>query len=67
LYSGFKKAKQGNNVAIIPSLVLNRSETRDIDGSDINDWESNNNTEPSLDVKWAITPDMTLNATLNPD
>lgn len=67
LYSGFKKAKQGNNVAIIPSFVLNRSETRDIDGSDINDWESNNNTEPSLDVKWAITPDMTLNATLNPD
>jgi hypothetical protein len=67
LYSGFKKAKQSNNIAIIPSLVVRKSETRDIDESKINEWQRENNTEPGIDMKWAITPDMTLNATLNPD
>ncbi|MBE0368757.1 hypothetical protein PAUR_a2444 [Pseudoalteromonas aurantia 208] len=66
-YAGFEQAKQGNNLAIIPSLVLSKSETREIDGADIEDWQNDNNTEPGLDLKWAITPDMTLNATLNPD
>lgn len=66
-YSGFEKAKQGSNLAVIPSLVASKNQTRDIDGTDIGDWENDNNVEPSLDVKWAITPDMTLNATLNPD
>ncbi|MCF6435080.1 DUF5916 domain-containing protein [Pseudoalteromonas sp. MMG022] len=67
LYSGFESAKQGNNIAIIPSLVLSKSQTRDIDERDIAEWEDEDNTEPGLDLKWAITPDTTLNATLNPD
>lgn len=66
-YQGFEQAKQGNNVAIIPSVVLGKNETRDIDGSEVADWQSENNTEASLDVKWGITPDITLNATINPD
>ncbi|MBD1583605.1 carbohydrate binding family 9 domain-containing protein [Pseudoalteromonas sp. S16_S37] len=66
-YSGFAKAKQGNNIAIIPSLVLSKSQTRDIDGSEVPDWQDDDKSEPGLDVKWAITPDTTINATLNPD
>lgn len=66
-YSGFEKAKQGNNLALIPSLVASKQQTRDIDGSETGEWQNDDNVEPSLDVKWAITPDMTLNATLNPD
>ena len=66
-YTGFEKAKQGNNFALIPSLVTSKQQTRDIDGNEVGEWVDDNNVEPSLDVKWAITPDMTLNATLNPD
>ncbi len=60
---GFAKAKQGNNLTITPSLVLGKSEERDDDDA----WISDENTEPSLDVRWGITPDLLLNATLNPD
>ncbi|CAH9051109.1 hypothetical protein PSECIP111854_00670 [Pseudoalteromonas sp. CIP111854] len=66
-FTGFEKAKQGNNIAIIPSMVLSKSQSRDIDGSDVPDWQDEDKSEPSLDLKWAITPDTTLNATLNPD
>ena len=31
------------------------------------EWQRDNNTEPSLDVRWGITPDWLLNATINPD
>ncbi|TMP79727.1 hypothetical protein CWB73_13275 [Pseudoalteromonas phenolica] len=66
-YSGFEQAKQSSKVALIPSLVASKQQTRDIDGSEAGEWQDEDNVEPSLDVKWAITPDMTLNATLNPD
>ncbi len=66
-YTGFEQAKQGNNFALIPSLVAGKQQTRDIDGNEAGEWIDDDNVEPSLDLKWAITPDMTLNATLNPD
>ncbi|MFC3031645.1 DUF5916 domain-containing protein [Pseudoalteromonas fenneropenaei] len=66
-YTGFERAKQGNNIALIPSLVVGKTQTRDIDGSQVADWQDDQFTEPGLDLKWAITPDVTLNATLNPD
>ena len=62
---GFEKAKQGQNLAIVPTAVVGRAETRDPESS--SEWEDSNNQELGLDVKWAITPEITLLGTLNPD
>jgi len=70
LMSGCKLGENcniGQNVVVSPDVVLGKNETRDIDGAQVADWETENNTEASLDVKWGITPDITLNATINPD
>ena len=61
--TGFEGAKQGSNLTITPSIVLGAQESRDDD----NEWQRDNNTEGSLDVRWGITPDWLLNATINPD
>lgn len=61
--SGFEGAKQGNNFNLTPSVVLGANETRD----ENNEWQRENNTEASLDMRWGITPDWLLNATINPD
>lgn len=61
--SGFSGAKQGNNLTITPSAVLGRVETKD----DNDEWQSEDLQELSLDVRWGITPDILLNATINPD
>ncbi len=63
---GFAKARQSNHLTLVPSLVLSQDQSRDVKAND-SDWDKDNNMEPSLDVKWGITPDLTLNATLNPD
>lgn len=61
--SGFEGAKQGNNLTITPALVMGANEERD----DTNNWQRENNIEGSLDLRWGITPDWLLNATINPD
>ena len=48
-------------------LGLNQQQQRDINGAALKPWQKDNNIEPSLDLKWGITPDLTLNATVNPD
>ena len=63
--TGFKQAKQGKNLAIIPTLVLGKGQNRDLDESV--EWEDSDNKEVGLDIKWGITPEMSLQATLNPD
>lgn len=65
--SGFKGAKQGNNLTVIPTLVSGTTDTRDPTDDNSLGWEDESNTDVGLDVKWGITPDITLNATLNPD
>ena len=60
--TGFEGAKQGSNFTITPSLVLGAQEEKEDD-----DWQRDNNTEASLDIRWGITPDWLLNATINPD
>ncbi|WP_286235497.1 carbohydrate binding family 9 domain-containing protein [Thalassotalea sediminis] len=60
---GFKGAKQGDNLTIVPSIVSGINQERD----DNNQWLKNNNTEASLDLRWGISADTLLNATLNPD
>jgi hypothetical protein len=60
---GFTGAKQGDNLTVTPSLVTGVNEERENN----EDWQSETNTEASLDVRWGITPDWVLNATINPD
>ena len=65
--TGFEGAKQGNNLTLTPALVATAIENRDQDSIDDNDWQRETNIEPSLDFRWGITPDLLLNATINPD
>jgi hypothetical protein len=61
--TGFEGAKQGDNLTVTPSLVTGINEEKDDNG----EWHDENNTEASLDLRWGITPDWLLNATINPD
>ncbi|MCC5827245.1 DUF5916 domain-containing protein [Alkalimonas sp.] len=63
--TGFASAEQSRSLIIAPALVTGIEQQRPL-ASD-QGWQSNSNTDVSLDVKWGITPDMTFNATLNPD
>jgi len=65
--TGFAGAKQSNHFTLVPALVMGASQQRDVKANSKGDWQTDNNLEPSLDVKWGITPDLNLNATLNPD
>jgi len=60
--SGFEGVKQGHNLTVAPSLVIGKSEQKDD-----SIWTNDENIEPSLDIRWGITPDILLNATINPD
>ncbi len=60
---GFVGAKQGNNLTIAPAVVSGINQQRDDD----NQWQDTDNTEASVDFRWGITPDILLNATINPD
>ncbi len=68
---GFAGAKQGKNFTLVPALVSGINEERSIvtDNGEVvtSEWDDTSTTEIGLDVKWGITPDVTLNATLNPD
>lgn len=62
---GFADAVQGRNLALVPSLVLGKGESRDPYDSPA--WSSNNVNEISFDAKWSPTPEIGLLATYNPD
>lgn len=68
---GFEGAKQGKNLTVVPTFVSGLSQSREITSDStppiIGEWEDTTNTQVGLDVKWGITPDITLNATINPD
>ena len=61
--TGFKGAKQGDNLTITPALVTTVTEELDEHG----DWQKESDVVPSLDLRWGITPELLLNATINPD
>ena len=62
---GFEKTNISKNIIITPALVATKTETRDI--SPLSQWESLEEIEPSIDIRWGIAQDIYLNATLNPD
>ncbi|MDR7120950.1 DUF5916 domain-containing protein [Rheinheimera soli] len=65
--TGFAGATQSNHFTLVPALVMGASQQRTVTSNTKEDWQTDNNLEPSLDVKWGITPNISLNATLNPD
>ncbi len=65
--TGFEGAKQGNNLTITPALVATAVDEFDDASIDNNNWQRETNVEPSLDIRWGITPDLLINATINPD
>lgn len=58
-YSGIENVKPGRNIEIIPSVTGMRTEKEEVDA----DLDG----EPSLNTTWGITPNLTLNGTVNPD
>jgi len=62
---GFKSIKPSNNFQLTPTLTLSRQDEKEVVPGN---WE-NGDTEvdPGLDIRWGITQDMVLNATINPD
>jgi hypothetical protein len=65
--TGFEGAKQGSNLMITPALVTSVTQEKDEDDIENSDWQKDTSIEPSLDIRWGITPDLLLNATINPD
>ena len=65
--TGFADVKQGNHLTLVPSLVAGTSQQRDLSKTSLRDWNREDNLEPSADIRWGITPDVSLNATFNPD
>ncbi len=64
-YEGMAGVRQGRNLEVVPTLTVGTSESRPVAGTD---WRrGDTEIEPGLDVSWAPTPNMTVNATLNPD
>ena len=64
-YEGMAGVEQGRNLEIVPTLTVGKTQSRDAAGTA---WRSDETSfEPGLDVSWAPSPAMTLNATLNPD
>jgi hypothetical protein len=64
--SGLEDISPGNNLEFDPTLTLQRSDSRE----DFPDGDLENGkvkAEPGLTAKWGITPNLILNAALNPD
>tara|TARA_R110000737_G_scaffold158447_1_gene186684 strand:+ start:6545 stop:8779 length:2235 start_codon:yes stop_codon:yes gene_type:complete len=64
--TGFKDAKAGKSIMLTPTLVANKSESRDI-FSPTSDWQSEDDIDAGLDLRWGINANTLLNVTLNPD
>ncbi len=63
---GFENLDRSRNVQLIPTLTASHVERRDPAAGGA--WESADvDPEAGLDVRWGITQDIYLNATLNPD
>ena len=60
---GFAGLESGSNLLLIPTLVSGRSESRDMQNS----WQSTQDTQTGLDLKWGFNSTSSLNVTLNPD
>ena len=65
-FTGFANAEPGKALEVVPTLTATRTDSRATPGVgslEPGDFE----TEAGLGVRWGITPDLTLDATFNPD
>ena len=62
---GFEQVQQSKNLAIVPALVTGKGRTRDVASDSA--WEYQGKAEVGLDVQWAMSPEVLLQATVNPD
>lgn len=63
---GFENLERARNLQLIPTLTASRVESRNPSGN--GDWiDQEVDPQAGLDVRWGITQDIYLNATLNPD
>lgn len=63
---GLAKIKESNNLRLVPTLVVAQLENRELEST--SSWQSDDiDTNPGLDLRWGITPETYLNATINPD
>ena len=61
---GFQNLEQSRNLEVIPTITSSSSESRTPEGGD---WVRENNSQGSPDLRWGISQDTYLNATINPD
>jgi len=64
--TGFKAAKASKNLMLTPTLVASKSESREIFAPKT-DWQSENDIDAGLDLRWGINANTLLNVTVNPD
>ncbi|MEL6870315.1 MAG: DUF5916 domain-containing protein [Pseudomonadota bacterium] len=65
---GFEGVSPGRNIVIAPSATVVRNDSAgDDEVANPVLQEGDVEFEPALDVRWGITPDVSLTATLNPD
>ncbi|MCW8875726.1 MAG: carbohydrate binding family 9 domain-containing protein [Kangiellaceae bacterium] len=62
---GMENVKPSKNLTLVPTLVNARADRRNVQQSAWQEGEFD--TEVGLDLRWGITQDTVLNATLNPD
>ncbi len=63
--TGFAKAEQGKALELVPTIIGGYSQTREV--SPTSDWVGERGQELGLDINWGITPEISLQGTLNPD
>jgi len=62
---GFHDVKPGSNLEITPTLTMRYAQSRDLPPSDFS--SEGLKFDAGADLKWGPTPNMTVNATINPD
>ncbi|MBP7147289.1 MAG: carbohydrate binding family 9 domain-containing protein [Acidobacteria bacterium] len=62
---GFEGATPGRNIEITPTIVASAS--REFDGELGRLGERDDDLEPGVTARWGLTPNLTLQGTLNPD
>jgi len=62
---GLSSIEKGNNLQLTPTVTVAR---QDLKEDVLEDWDKGDtNSDVGLDLRWGITQDIVLNATINPD
>ncbi|MGB1199050.1 MAG: DUF5916 domain-containing protein [Thalassotalea sp.] len=63
---GFKNAKASKKIMLTPTIVAQRDQSKDVYDEN-SQWNSKNDIDAGLDLRWGINANTLLNVTLNPD